>query len=111
MMTNSQKQRIETALCLKDDYETFKQRAEVLRERLLQHADRFAGLAEPTLRGVVPALRISSSGAEQAVEIRHLTVDQVYRPLAKSDGKVLNFTRESRAQNGEPNGSLHQFLT
>ena len=41
----------------------------------------------------------------------HLTVDQVYKPLAKSNGKVLNLTRESRAQSGPPNTRLHQFLT
>jgi len=44
-------------------------------------------------------------------KFKHLTVDQVYRPLAKSNGKVLNLTRESRAQSGTPNTRLHQFLS
>jgi hypothetical protein len=41
----------------------------------------------------------------------HLTVDQVYRPLAKSSGKILNMTRESRAQSNNRHAKLHQFLT
>jgi hypothetical protein len=41
----------------------------------------------------------------------HLTVDQVYKPLAKSSGKVLKLARESRSQSGDPHTRLHQFLT
>ncbi len=41
----------------------------------------------------------------------HLTVDQVYRPLAKSNGKVLELTRASRSLSGTPHTRLHQFLT
>ena len=44
-------------------------------------------------------------------KFKHLTVDQVYKPLAKSNGKVLSLTRDSRAQSGTPNTRLHQFLT
>lgn len=44
-------------------------------------------------------------------KFKHLTVDQVYKPLAKSNGKVLSLTRESRSQSGSTNARLHQFLT
>lgn len=43
----------------------------------------------------------------------HLTVDQVYKPLARSAGKVLELTRAQRAKatNGERWSKLHQFLS
>jgi hypothetical protein len=41
----------------------------------------------------------------------HLTVDQVYRPLAKSSGKILSLTRESRANSDKRHAKLFQFLT
>jgi len=41
----------------------------------------------------------------------HLTVDQVYRPLAKSSGKILKLTRESRAKSDKRYAKLFQFLT
>lgn len=41
----------------------------------------------------------------------HLTVDQVYRPLAKSNGKVLDLTRKQREQSSERYKKLHQFLS
>jgi len=44
-------------------------------------------------------------------KFKHLTVDQVYKPLAKSNGKVLELTRAMRGQSGSPNKRLHQFLS
>lgn len=41
----------------------------------------------------------------------HLTVDHVYRPLAKSSGKILSLTRESRAKSDKRHKKLFQFLT
>jgi hypothetical protein len=41
----------------------------------------------------------------------HLTVDQVYRPLAKSNGKILQLTREQRGNSNSRYRRLHQFLS
>ena len=40
-----------------------------------------------------------------------LTINQVYRPLAKSNGKVLHLTKLSRESSGERWKKLHQFLS
>lgn len=44
-------------------------------------------------------------------KFRHLTVEQVYRPLAKSSGKVFELTKQQRADSGERHKKLHQFLS
>jgi hypothetical protein len=44
-------------------------------------------------------------------KFKHLTVDQVYRPLAKSSGKILALTQKSRAESANKHAKLHQFLT
>ena len=44
-------------------------------------------------------------------KFKHLTLDQVYKPLAKSNGKVLQLTQAQRAQTGERYKKLHQFLS
>lgn len=44
-------------------------------------------------------------------KFKHLTVDQVYRPLAKSSGKILALTQKSRAESESKHAKLHQFLT
>jgi hypothetical protein len=41
----------------------------------------------------------------------HLTVDQVYRPLAKSNGKILELTKEQRTNSNKRWKKLHQFLS
>jgi P63C domain len=41
----------------------------------------------------------------------HLTVNQVYTPLARSNGHILQLTQAQRAQNGERHKKLHQFLS
>jgi hypothetical protein len=41
----------------------------------------------------------------------HLTVDQVYRPLAKSNGKILELTKEQRESSKSRWKRLHQFLS
>lgn len=41
---------------------------------------------------------------------KHLTVDHVYTPLAKSDGKLLSLLREARNADGGGNKKLFQFL-
>jgi P63C domain len=41
----------------------------------------------------------------------HLTVDQVYRPLAKSNGKILQLTKEQRENSNARWKKLHQFLS
>jgi hypothetical protein len=44
-------------------------------------------------------------------KFKHLTVDQVYRPLAKSNGKILELTQAQRAKSHERHKRLHQFLS
>lgn len=41
----------------------------------------------------------------------HLTVDQVYRPLAKSNGKILDLTKAQRENSNARHKRLHQFLS
>jgi len=41
----------------------------------------------------------------------HLTVDQVYRPLARSNGKILELTKEQRENSKSRWKRLHQFLS
>lgn len=42
---------------------------------------------------------------------KHLTVDHVYHPLARSNGKILKLTRERRANSERGGNKLHQFLS
>jgi hypothetical protein len=44
-------------------------------------------------------------------KFKHLTVDQVYRPLAKSSGKILRLTQEQRYNSKTRWKRLHQFLS
>lgn len=44
-------------------------------------------------------------------KFRHLTIDHVYWPLAKSRGRVLEMTRAQKAKGGDRNKKLHQFLS
>jgi hypothetical protein len=44
-------------------------------------------------------------------KFKHLTVDQVYHPLAKSSGKILELTQAQRASSSERHKRLHQFLS
>lgn len=44
-------------------------------------------------------------------KFKHLTVDQVYKPLAKSNGMILDLTRLLRGQSGARYKKLHQFLS
>lgn len=40
----------------------------------------------------------------------HLTINHVYYPLAKSDGKLLGLLREAKSSAGDKNAKLFQFL-
>ena len=40
----------------------------------------------------------------------HLTINHVYYPLAKSDGKLLSLLREAKSSSGDRNAKLFQFL-
>lgn len=44
-------------------------------------------------------------------KFRDLTISHVYEPLARSSGKVLQLTRNSREKSGERWKKLHQFLS
>jgi P63C domain len=41
----------------------------------------------------------------------HLTINHVYYPLAKSDGKLLSLLRDAKTSSGSRNAKLFQFLT
>lgn len=43
-------------------------------------------------------------------KFKHLTVNHVYVPLAKSNGKIHDLVVAERAANGKPWNKLHQFL-
>ncbi len=44
-------------------------------------------------------------------EFRYLTIDHIYKPLAKSNGKVFALAKSSKLANGEKNDKIHQFLS
>ncbi|MDX2263550.1 MAG: P63C domain-containing protein [Hyphomicrobiales bacterium] len=44
-------------------------------------------------------------------KFKHLTVNHVYWPLAKSNGKILELTKVQKAESGERHRRLHQFLS
>lgn len=44
-------------------------------------------------------------------EFKYLTIDHIYRPLAKSNGKVFALAKSSKLVNGEKNDKIHQFLS
>lgn len=43
-------------------------------------------------------------------KFKHLTVSQVYTPLAKSNGKILQLVAAQKTQSNEKWKKLHQFL-
>lgn len=49
-------------------------------------------------------------GRNKPWKFKHLTVEQVYKPLAGSDGKLLDLLRDSKKQHGKKSTKLHQFL-
>ncbi|WP_454763361.1 P63C domain-containing protein [Cupriavidus campinensis] len=44
-------------------------------------------------------------------EFRYLTIDHIYKPLAKSNGKVFALARSNKQEFGEKNNKIHQFLS
>jgi len=44
-------------------------------------------------------------------KFKHLTVNHVYQPLARSNGKVYDLTQVQRAKSGRRYEKLHQFLS
>lgn len=44
-------------------------------------------------------------------EFRYLTIDHIYKPLAKSNGKVFNMAKSNKQANGEKGDKIHQFLS
>jgi AraC-like DNA-binding protein len=44
-------------------------------------------------------------------KFKHLTVDQVYRPLARSNGKILQLTQAQRKKTNSRWKRLHEFLS
>lgn len=44
-------------------------------------------------------------------EFRYLTIDHIYKPLARSHGKVFDLAKSNKATNGERGDKIHQFLS
>lgn len=44
-------------------------------------------------------------------KFKHLTLAQVYEPLARSNGKILTMTRDKKEESNKRNAKLHQFLS
>lgn len=44
-------------------------------------------------------------------EFRFLTIDHIYKPLARSNGKVFALAKNNKSENGEKNDKIHQFLS
>ncbi|UOD33405.1 hypothetical protein INH39_15465 [Massilia violaceinigra] len=44
-------------------------------------------------------------------EFRYLTIDHIYKPLARSNGKVFSLAKSSKQENGEKGDKIHQFLS
>lgn len=44
-------------------------------------------------------------------EFRYLTIDHIYKPLAKSNGKVFTLAKSTKLANGEKGDKIHQFLS
>lgn len=44
-------------------------------------------------------------------EFKYLTIDHIYRPLAKSNGKIFELAKSSKQTNGERSNKIHQFLS
>ncbi|MDE2430247.1 MAG: hypothetical protein KGM99_16110 [Burkholderiales bacterium] len=44
-------------------------------------------------------------------EFKFLTIDHIYKPLARSNGKVFKLAKDSKNENGESNSKIHQFLS
>ena len=44
-------------------------------------------------------------------EFRYLTIDHIYKPLARSNGKVFNLAKSAKLANGEKTDKIHQFLS
>lgn len=43
-------------------------------------------------------------------QFKHLTINHIYTPLARSNGKILELTRALKAKSGDRNKKLFQFL-
>ena len=52
-----------------------------------------------------------SSRCVVARGFKYLTIDHIYRPLARSNGKVFSLARSSKQANGEKSDKIHQFLS
>ncbi|MDR2991911.1 MAG: P63C domain-containing protein [Burkholderiaceae bacterium] len=44
-------------------------------------------------------------------EFRYLTIDHIYKPLARSNGKVFELAKSNKRVYGEKNDKIHQFLS
>lgn len=55
-------------------------------------------------------VRVTPGGGSRSWKNLHLTIDHVYTPLAKSDGKLLGILRDAKRNSGKRADKLFQFL-
>ena len=55
--------------------------------------------------------QIPRPGRNRPWKFKHLTVDQVYKPLAHSKGRVFELAQNNRTNSQQGNKRLHQFLS
>ncbi len=55
-------------------------------------------------------VRVTPGGGSRSWKNLHLTIDHVYTPLAKSDGKLLGILRDAKRSGGKRADKLFQFL-
>lgn len=44
-------------------------------------------------------------------EFKYLTIDHIYKPLARSQGKIFDLAKNSKAENGDKGDKVHMFLS
>ena len=55
--------------------------------------------------------QVPRPGRNRPWKFKHLTVDQVYKPLALSNGRVFDLTKSNRTNSQQKNTRLHQWLS
>lgn len=55
--------------------------------------------------------RLAKPEKNRPWKFKHLTVEQVYKPLARSNGKILMLAKSKKAASDDRHAKLHQFLS
>lgn len=66
---------------------------------------------EPLYQQWYRLYELPKPGRSKPWKFKHLTLDQVYKPLAKSRGKILKLAQDQRSDSTGRHKKLHQFLS